>query len=150
MKRWRIVAGVRVDEELARRRKRAGALRSRGLTTRQIAGELGVSQPTVVRDLRAIRDAEAEAVLAALLRGRSAARKRKPKPVTCKTRAEHQRNRWKRHRRYDDGTRGLEVNWQRRHRARALRDFGYSYRQIAEQLGISAATVMRDLRRKGW
>jgi IS30 family transposase len=42
------------------------------------------------------------------------------------------------------------VNWQRRHRARTLRDYGYSLRQIAEQLGVSPATVMRDLRRKGW
>jgi len=45
---------------------------------------------------------------------------------------------------------GLEVNWQRRHRARALRYYEYSYRQIADQLGVSPATVMRDLRRKGW
>jgi len=140
---------VRVDQALAGRRKRVGALRRRGLTTRQIAGELGVSQPTAVRDLRAIADAEAEAVLAALLRDRPAPRMRKPKPVTDKTRAENQRNRWKRYH-YYDGMPGLEVNWQRRHRARALRDYGYSYRQIAEQLGVSPATVMRDLRRKRW
>jgi len=140
---------VRVDQALARRRKRAGALRSRGLTTRQIAGELGVSQPTIVRDLRAISGAEAEAVLAALLRDRPAPRMRKPKPVTDKTRAENRSNHWKRYR-YYDGTPLLEVNWQRRHRARALRDYGYSYRQIAGQLGVSPATVMRDLRRKGW
>ena len=140
---------MRVDQALAQRRKRAGALRSRGLTTRQIAGELGVSQPTVVRDLRAISGAEAEAVLAALLRDRPAPRKRKPKPVTDKTRAENKSNRWKRYH-YYDGTRGLEANWQRRHRARTLRHYGYSYRQIAEQLGVSPATVMRDLRRKRW
>jgi len=140
---------VRVDQALAGRRKRIGALRRRGLTTRQIAGELGVSQPTVVRDLRAISDAEAEAVLAALLRDRPAPRMRKPKPVTDKTRAENQRNRWKRYH-YYDGIRGHEANWQRRHRARTLRDYGYSYRQIAEQLGVSPATVMRDLRRKRW
>jgi transposase len=129
---------------IARRRKRAAALRDSGLSTRAIAGRLGVSQPTAVRDLRAHDEAEAEAVIAALA-GRklpAAKRARRPDPWQVK---QIKAKRWKRR---DELGGVLDANWQRRLWAEKLRGDGLSLRQIAGRLGVSPATVLRDLRRE--
>lgn len=116
------------------------ALQAQKRTTRQIAAGLGVSQPTVVRDLRAHREAEGEAVLAALA-GIPPDRPRRLSDVSRSERAEIRRGRWKR--RDEDGE---DANWLRRYRAEQLREQDAGLREIARRLGVSPATVLRDLR----
>jgi transposase len=127
------MTGMSTAASRTRRRNRAAALRAKGMSTRQIAARLRVSQPTIVRDLAALRDAEGEAVLAAL-RGEQPARPRRLTEVSKRERMFIRQDRWKPRqsiRRYD---------------ARRLRGEGASLREISRKLGVSPATVMRDLR----
>ncbi len=130
---------------LTRRRARAAALRDGGLSTRQIADRLGVSQPTVVRDLRAHYQAEGEAVLAALA-GDKPKRPARPKLPSPYERHRFQEERWKRIERY--GKYVSDAQASRRYKAVELRKKGLSLREIARAIGISPATVLRDLRRR--
>src|SRR5215472_8818410 len=71
--------GVSSKAERDRRRRRAVAMRSQGLTARATAAALGVSHPTILRDLRAHDQAEAELVLAALAGDRQRPEKTPPR-----------------------------------------------------------------------
>ena len=99
------------------------------MTIRAIADALGVSHPTVLRDLRGHDQAEAELVLAAL----AGAPKRPGKPPP---RLNTQQ--------WLDAYRSKYYRW---HYTAELRRRGASVRAIARQVGASPATVMRDLRR---
>jgi transposase len=132
--------GMSTRASRARRRNRAVALREQGLSTRQIAGRLGVSQPTAWRDLKAHEQAEAEAVLAALRGDRPAPKRR---PVTI-DRREIRGLRWKRYER----DLGMDANLGRWLAARWLRSQGMSVREIGKALGVSPATAWRELRRE--
>jgi IS30 family transposase len=99
------------------------------MTVRAIAGALGVSHVTVIRDLRAHDQAEAELVLAAL--AGAPQRPEKP-PPRLSTEQQH------------DARRSKDYRW---HYAAELRRRGASLRAIARQVGASPATVLRDLRR---
>ena len=113
------------------RRKKAAAMRRKGLTVRAIAAELGVSHATIIRDLAELDRLENEAIFAALAGTAPERPKRRPRPVlTPKQREAARRSRHKR--------------WQHVHQ---LHEAGRSLREIAEQTGASPATVMRDLGR---
>ena len=104
-------------------------MRAQHMTVRDIAAVLGVSHPTVLRDLCAHDQAEAEQVLAAL-----AGELQRPKARPPELKAEQ----W------------LDAHRSKYHRWRytaELRWRGASVRAIARQVGSSPATVVRDLRR---
>jgi DNA-binding CsgD family transcriptional regulator len=130
-----------------RRRKRAAALRGQGLTTRQIAARLGVSQPTVVRDLRAHRAAEAEAILA-VLAGQPEPEPQPPAPRWLAVATALAVLRRPGYRELIRASRWQRYGTQRRADAAFLRDHGATLREIAAALGVSPATVLRDLRRE--
>jgi IS30 family transposase len=113
------------------RRKKAAAMRRKGLTVRAIAAELGVSHVTIVRDLAELDRLENEAIFAALAGTAPARPRRRPRPTL--TPKQRQTSRESKHKR-----------WQHVHQ---LREAGLSLREIAEQTGSSPATVMRDLSR---
>ena len=100
------------------------------MTVRAIAGALGVSHVTVIRDLRAHDQAEAELVLAALA-GQPQRPVRPPPQLNAQQWLEARRSKYYR--------------W---HYAAELRQRGASLRSIARQVGASPATVLRDLRRR--
>jgi len=104
-------------------------MRSQGMTVRAIAGALGVSHPTILRDLRDHDEAEAELVLAVLA---GAPQRPKKSPPRLNTQQWYEAHRSKYYR------------W---HYTTELRLRGASLRSIARQVGVSPATVMRDLRR---
>ena len=104
-------------------------MRAQQMTVRAIADEFGVSHGTILRDLRAHDQAEAELVLAAL--AGAPQRPEKPPPrLSTQQRLEARRSKYYR--------------WQY---AATLRLGGASLRAIARQVGASPATVLRDLRR---
>ncbi len=117
------------------------------MSTRQIAARLRVSQPTIVRDLQARGHAEAEGVLAALA-GEQPTKPILPQRLSQEAREQFRQVRWKRRRKMvilshlDD-----DPHRQRRVTAQRLRAGGMSMREIARQIGVSPATVLRDLRR---
>ena len=104
-------------------------MRAQHMTVRDIAAVLGVSHPTVVRDLRAHDEAEAEQVLAALA-GEPQRPEKPPPRLNIGQRLEARRSKYYR--------------W---HYTAELRQRGASLRSIARQVGASPATVLRDLRR---
>ena len=104
-------------------------MRGQGMTVRAIAGALGVSHATIIRDVRAHDQAEAELVLAAL--AGNPQRPEKP-PPRLNTQQWYEAHRSKYYR------------W---HHTTELRRCGASLRSIARQVGASPATVLRDLRR---
>ncbi len=121
--------GMSNEAERDRRRSKAVAMRGQGMTARAIATVLGVSHPTVLRDLRAHDQAERELVLAVL--AGAPQRPEKPPPrLNTEQRLEARRSKGYR--------------W---HYATELRQRGASLRSIARQVGASPATVLRDLRR---
>jgi IS30 family transposase len=126
------MGGVTLEARKARdaRRKKAAAMRKKGLTVRAIAAELGVSHVTIVRDLAELDRLENEAIFAALA-GTAPRPRRGPRPTL--TPKQRETSRGSRHKR-----------WQHVHQ---LREAGRSLREIAEQVGASPATVMRDLGR---
>ncbi len=117
------------EAERDRRRRKAVAMRSQGMTVRAIASALGVSHPTVVRDLCTHDQAEAEQVLAAL-----AGEPQRPKARPPELKAEQ----------WLDAHRSKYYRW---YYTAELRRRGTSVRAIARQVGSSPATVVRDLRR---
>jgi len=120
---------VSSQAERDRRRRKAVAMRSQGMTVRAIASALGVSHPTVVRDLCTHDQAEAEQVLA-VLAGEPQRPGKPPPQLDTGQRLEARRSKYYR--------------W---YYAAQLRQRGASLRAIAPQVGVSPATVLRDLRR---
>jgi transposase len=116
------------DERRARRRARADQMREQGTTVQSIAAALGVSRATVVRDLAAHERAGREAILAALA-GEPRPGRKPPRRLAPDERDEARRDKF----------------WRQYH-ARRLARRGFTYREIAEQVDASPATVMRDLR----
>jgi len=104
-------------------------MRAQGMTARAIAAALGISHPTVLRDIRAHDQAEAEQVLAAL-----AGEPQRPRARPPELRLEQQ----------VQARRSKSDRW--RHTGE-LRQRGASLRSIARLVGSSPATVLRDLRR---
>ena len=104
-------------------------MRGQGMTARAIAAVLGVSHPTVLRDLRAHDQAEAEQVLAVL----AGAPQRPGKPPP---RLNAQQ--------WYEARRSKGYRW---NHVTELRQRGASLRSIAREVGASPATVLRDLRR---
>jgi len=104
-------------------------MRAQHMTVRDIAAVLGVSHPTVLRDLRDHDQAEAEQVLAVLAGAPQRPGKPPPRLNT---------QQWL------DARRSKGYRW---HYATELRQRGASLRSIARQVGASPATVLRDLRR---
>jgi IS30 family transposase len=123
------MSSVSIRAERDRRRHKAVAMRSQGMTVRAIAAALGVSHPTVLRDLCTHDQAEAEQVLAALAGEPQRPDKRPPRLNT---------QQWL------DAHRSKYYRW---YYAAVLRQRGASLRAIARQVGASPATVLRDLRR---
>ena len=121
--------GMSNEAERDRRRSRAVAMRGQGMTARAIATVLGVSHPTVLRDLRAHDQAESELVLAALA-GEPQRPEKPPPRLNTEQRLDARRSKYYR--------------W---HYTTELRRRGASLRAIARQVGTSPATVLRDLRR---
>jgi IS30 family transposase len=117
------------EAERDRRRRQAVALRGEGTAVRAIAAALGISHPTVLRDLRIHDQAEAELVLAAL-----AGEPQHPEKLPPQLSTEQQH----------DARRSKDYRW---HYAAELRRRGASLRAIARQVGASPATVLRDLQR---
>lgn len=120
---------VSSEAERDRRRRKVVATRAQGMTVRAIADALGVSHPTILRDLRDHDQAEAEQVLAAL-----AGEPQRPKARPPELKAEQ----------WLDAHRSKYYRW---HYTAELRRRGASVRAIARQVGASPATVLRDLRR---
>jgi transposase len=120
--------GVSGKAERDRRRRRAVAMRGHGMTVRAIAAVLGVSHPTVLRDLRAHDQTEAEQVLAVLAGEPQGPKARPPRLSREQRRATRQDKFW------------------RRYYAVELRRRGLSLRAIAREVGAGLATVLRDLR----
>ena len=104
-------------------------MRAQHMTVRAIAAALGVSHPTVLRDLRDHDQAEAEQVLAVLAGEPQRPEKPPPRLNT---------QQWL------DAHRSKYYRW---HYTAELRRRGASVRAIARQVGSSPATVLRDLRR---
>jgi IS30 family transposase len=104
-------------------------MRAQQMTVRDIAAVLGVSHPTILRDLRAHDQAEAEQVLAVLAGAPQRPEKPPPRLNT---------QQWL------DAHRSKYYRW---HYTAELRRRGASVRAIARQVGSSPATVVRDLRR---
>jgi IS30 family transposase len=123
------MSGVSSKAERDQRRRRAVAMRSQGMTARATATALGVSHPTILRDLRAHDQAEAELVLAALAGAPQRPEKSPPRLNTQQ---------------WYDAHRSRYYRW---HYTAELRQRGASLRVIARQVGASPATVLRDLRR---
>ena len=117
------------EAERDRRRRKAVAMSAQHMTVRDIAAVLGVSHPTVLRDLRAHDQAEAEQVLAALA-GEPQRPEKPPPRLNTEQRVDARRSKYYR--------------W---HYAAELRRRGACVRAIARQVGCSPATVLRDLRR---
>lgn len=136
---------VSIATQRTRRRRRVAAMRADGVSVRAIAAELGVSHPTVLRDLRALDEAEAEQILAVL------AGQQRPQARARRRRARYRPFNEVR----DDGrltasqrkAARQSKSW-RRHYAAQLRVQGLSLRAIAREVGSSPATVLRDLRRQ--
>jgi len=99
------------------------------VTVRAIAAALGVSHPTVLRDLCTHDQAEAEQVLAALAGAPQRPEKPPPRLNTQQC---------------YDAHRSKYYRW---HYSAELRRRGASLRAIARQVGASLATVLRDLLR---
>ena len=117
---------VSSEAERDRRRRKVVAMRAQGMAVRAIADALGVSHPTILRDLD---QAEAEQVLAAL-----AGEPQRPKARPPELKAEQ----------WLDAHRSKYYRW---HYTAELRRRGASVRAIARQVGSSPATVVRNLRR---
>jgi len=104
-------------------------MRAEGMTLREVAAALGVSHPTVLRDLCTHDQAEAEQVLAALAGAPQRPEKPPPRLNTQQC---------------YDAHRSKYYRW---HYSAELRRRGASLRAIARQVGASLATVLRDLLR---
>jgi len=129
MKQRCTIHDVSSDAERDRRRRKVVAMRAQHMTVRDIAAVLGVSHPTILRDLRAHDQTEAEQVLA-VLAGEPQQPEKPPPRLSTEQRLEARRSKY----------------WRWQHSA-TLRQLGASLRAIAQQVGASPATVLRDLRR---
>jgi IS30 family transposase len=129
MKRTVYHSYVSGEAERGRRRRQAIAMRGEGTAVRAIAAALGISHPTVLRDIRIHDQAEAELVLAALA-GEPQHPEKPPPRLSTEQRLEACRSKY----------------W-RWYYAAQLRQRGASLRAIAQQVDVSPATVLRDLRR---
>jgi IS30 family transposase len=120
---------VSSEAERGRRRRKAAVMRAGGNTLREVAAALGVSHPTVLRDLRAHDQAEGEQVLAVL-----AGAPQRPKKRSLQLDTEQ----------WVEARRSKYYRW---YYTAELQRRGASLRSIARQVGASPATVLRDLRR---